>query len=112
MIRTRADAAWGPGGHMRFTCVAGRLAPDCARFDDDLPSGRSANRAAGIRAPVRPLRYARSGTPAPVYPLRQRRSRWRYHLRFPALNPRPARPRMASHDDYLKKILTARVYDV
>ncbi|WP_377749059.1 hypothetical protein, partial [Paraburkholderia silvatlantica] len=114
MIRTRADAAWGPGEHMRFTCVAGRFAPVCARFDDDLPSGRSANRAAGpaaeptagVPAPVCPRRYARRGIPR-----RQRRSRWRYHLRFPALNPRPARPRMASHDDYLKKILTARVYD-
>ncbi|WP_245623735.1 pyridoxal-phosphate dependent enzyme, partial [Paraburkholderia nodosa] len=97
MIRTRADAAWEPGEHTRFTCVDGRFAPDCARFDDDLPSDRSANRAAASRASRLPC---------------QRGSRWRYHLRFPALKPRPARPRMASHDDYLKKILTARVYDV
>ncbi|MFP3708467.1 pyridoxal-phosphate dependent enzyme, partial [Paraburkholderia sp. SIMBA_009] len=31
---------------------------------------------------------------------------------FPSRPAPPRAPRMASHDDYLKKVLTARVYDV
>ncbi|MFX1689469.1 hypothetical protein PWR05_33885, partial [Paraburkholderia sp. A2RI-6] len=37
---------------------------------------------------------------------------WRYHLRFPVKSRARRILRMASHDDYLKKVLTARVYDV